>query len=290
MKKILPILLAAMLLAIPITGCSSDEEEKEPENQQEETPVEDETPEIVANIIQFDEVQTGMPVAKIKTTMGDIEIMLFPEQAPKAVENFVTHSQNGYYNGITFHRVIDGFMIQGGDPTGTGMGGESIYKDEAGNPATFKDEFSNDLYMFRGALAMANSGANTNSSQFFIVQSPEIYAAKKEDLLGAGWPSNAVDKYEEVGGTPHLDQIHTVFGQVISGMEVVDEIIKVETTGGEENKPVEDVLINSIEITYPKGGDPKVEGEGETPSTKPETEAPATPPATETPATETPAA
>lgn len=107
-------------------------------------------------------------IAVIKTDKGDIKVRLFPEEAPKAVENFVTHAENGYYDGLIFHRVIKDFMIQGGDPKGTGTGGESIW----GKP--FADEFSSELHNFRGALSMANAGPNTNGSQFFIVQADSV--------------------------------------------------------------------------------------------------------------------
>lgn len=115
------------------------------------------------------EVKDGVK-ATIKTNMGDMEFVLFPEIAPKAVENFVTHAKEGYYNGLIFHRVINDFMIQGGDPTGTGCGGESVYG------KAFEDEFSIDARNYYGALSMANSGPNTNGSQFFIVQAKSVPA------------------------------------------------------------------------------------------------------------------
>ena len=103
-------------------------------------------------------------MAIMETDFGEITIRLFTEEAPKAVENFTTHAEEGYYDGLTFHRVINGFMIQGGDPAGDGSGGESIWG------GTFEDEFSDQLYNFNGALSMANRGEDTNGSQFFIVQ------------------------------------------------------------------------------------------------------------------------
>ena len=119
--------------------------------------------------IQLSAPQKGDTLAVMHTNMGDIKIKLFPEKAPKTVENFVTHSKNGYYNGLKFHRVINDFMIQGGDPRGNGTGGESIWG------GSFKDEFDPELHNLRGALSMANSGPNTNGSQFFIVHnSPPI--------------------------------------------------------------------------------------------------------------------
>ncbi len=195
-------------------------------------------------MIQFEQPAAGSIVAEMKTGMGDITILLFPDKAPKAVENFTNHAKNGYYDGLKFHRVIPGFMIQGGDPRGNGTGGESIW----GRP--FQDEFTMDLWNFRGALSMANSGPNTNGSQFFIVQAPEV----DEGLLGqmkmAGFPADVIEKYKEVGGTPWLDHRHTVFGQVISGMDVVDAIAMAET--GAQDMPKEDILIQTITVTEVK--------------------------------------
>ena len=190
-------------------------------------------------LLQFSEVTDETVLATIKTNMGDIKVMLFPKEAPKTVENFLTLAKDGYYNGIIFHRVIDNFMIQGGDPTGTGCGGESIYG------CSFEDEFSMELFNFRGALSMANAGPNTNGSQFFIVQTDEMpYSVDR--LIEGGWPVEVAKKYGEIGGTPHLDQHHTVFGQVVEGMDTVDKIAKVEVDGGD--RPIEDVVIESIEI------------------------------------------
>ena len=181
------------------------------------------------------------PIATIKTNHGDLRIKLFPEQAPKTVANFVALSKDGYYDGVIFHRIIKDFMIQGGDPTGTGMGGESIYGE------SFEDEFSEELYNIRGALSMANAGPNTNGSQFFIVQNQHLPYSKKEIARG-GWPEPIAEIYAEQGGTPHLDRRHTVFGQLAdeASYEVLDAIAGVET--GAMDKPVEDVVIETIEI------------------------------------------
>ena len=184
----------------------------------------------------------GDLVATMNTTMGSIKIKLFPEQAPKTVENFTTHAKNGYYDGIIFHRVIKDFMIQGGDPTGTGRGGESIWG------ASFKDEFDVDLHNLRGALSMANAGPGTNGSQFFIVQCDtcnENLLSQMEQLLDS-FPRDTIDNYKKLGGTPWLDYKHSVFGQVYEGMDVVDAIANVET--GFQDKPVEDVKIISIDV------------------------------------------
>ncbi|MBM6773841.1 peptidylprolyl isomerase [Ligilactobacillus agilis] len=180
------------------------------------------------------------PVATFKTNKGDFAIKLFPKQAPKTVENFLGLVAKNYYDGIIFHRVIKDFMIQGGDPTGTGMGGQSLWG------APFEDEFSNELFNIRGALSMANAGPATNGSQFFIVQNQNMPAQMEEQMVAAGYPKEIIEAYQQ-GGTPWLDHRHTVFGQVVSGMEIVDEIANVET--GIQDKPVEDVVIKTIEVS-----------------------------------------
>jgi len=153
-------------------------------------------------------------VAVFETNMGTFECELFEDKAPKTVANFVGLAEKGYYNGVIFHRVIDNFVIQGGDPTGTGRGGESIY----GHP--FEDEFHPDLKHDKaGVLSMANAGPNTNGSQFFITLAP----------------------------TPWLDGKHSIFGQVIKGMDVVRKIGKVETIKPGD-RPVKDVVMNKVRI------------------------------------------
>lgn len=139
------------------------------------------------------EVLENEKVIEMQTNMGNIKIKLFPELAPKTVENFVKHSQDGYYEGVTFHRIINGFMIQGGDPQGNGTGGESIYG------APFEDEFSQQLFNFRGALSMANAGPNTNGSQFFIVQSVAVDPRMKYQMERAGYPEEVINAYMENG-------------------------------------------------------------------------------------------
>ena len=186
--------------------------------------------------------ETGDIVAIMKTNMGDIKIKLFPKEAPKTVENFTTHAKNGYYNGLIFHRVIKDFMIQGGDPTGTGMGGESIWG------SSFEDEFDPSLHNLRGSLSMANAGPNTNGSQFFIVQASSVPANMLAQMkqMPESFPESTVKAYAEMGGTPWLDFRHTVFGQVVDGMDVVDSSASVKV--GAADKPVEDVVIETIEI------------------------------------------
>ncbi len=187
---------------------------------------------------------TGDLVAIMHTNRGDISIRLFPDHAPLAVENFTTHAKNGYYDGIVFHRVIKDFMIQGGDPTATGCGGESIWGHN------FKDEFTPELHNLRGALSMANAGPGTNGSQFFIVQADQVHPSLLEQMkdprLADAFPAEVAENYAKVGGTPHLDFRHTVFGQVYAGMDVVDAIAGVATNGAD--KPLEDVTILGIDV------------------------------------------
>ena len=183
--------------------------------------------------------QAKGPKATIKTNHGDIVIQLFPEEAPMTVENFVRLAQKGYYDGVTFHRVISDFMIQGGDPQGTGAGGQSIWGHN------FEDEFSNELFNLGGALSMANAGPNTNGSQFFIVQNKNMPKRFIQQLRDAQYPEEVVKAYKQ-GGTPWLDHRHTVFGHVTEGMDVVDEIAKVAKDGND--KPLEDVVITTVEI------------------------------------------
>ena len=150
-----------------------------------------------------------MTNATLQTNHGAIGIELFPAEAPKTVDNFVKLSRDGFYDGVVFHRVIPDFMIQGGDPTGTGSGGPGYQ---------FEDEF-NDHKIERGALAMANAGPNTNGSQFFIVTADAC---------------------------PWLDGKHTVFGRVTSGMETVDAISQLDTDA--RDRPRDDVTIESVAI------------------------------------------
>lgn len=180
------------------------------------------------------------PKAVFKTNRGEITVQLFPELAPKTVKNFIELAKKGYYDGVIFHRVIPDFMIQGGDPTGTGMGGESIYGE------SFEDEFSRELFNLRGALSMANSGPNTNGSQFFIVNNENVPANMLGQLEGAGFPAEIIEAYKK-GGTPWLDFRHTVFGHVVDGMNTVDEIANAQR--GPQDRPVHDVVIETIEIS-----------------------------------------
>lgn len=196
-------------------------------------------------MLQFEKPKAGDTIAALETSMGTIRLMFFPQVAPKAVENFLTHAGNGYYDHVIFHRVISGFMIQSGDPEGTGRGGESIW----GKP--FENEVSDEARNYRGALAMANAGPDTNGSQFYIVQAgPEQLAGgligRYEAQSGKKLPQEVKDTYQKEGGAPWLDGGYTVFGRVIDGMDVVDRIAAVKVDRGD--KPLSPISILGVKL------------------------------------------
>lgn len=188
---------------------------------------------------QFEKPAVGEKIAVLKTNKGEIKIRLFEEAAPKAVENFKGLIEKGYYDGLIFHRVINDFMIQSGDPLGTGRGGESLWNEP------FEDEINLNFRNFRGALSMANAGPNTNGSQFFIVQKGAVEDDIIQKMRSAGeeqgYPDEIIDSYQNIGGTFWLDGIHTVFGQVFEGMSVVDDIAATKVDF--MNRPLEEVII-----------------------------------------------
>ncbi len=264
MKNIFKILVLTLCIIslLSFVGCgedtkttSDDPSSKVSSNQTtSNNKTEDST--MINNFDQFAKPQKCDEVAVLHTTEGDIFIRLFPEVAPKAVENFKGLIKKGYYDGIIFHRVINDFMIQGGDPTGTGMGGESLWGGK------FEDEFTNSAFNFRGSLAMANAGPNTNGSQFFINQAgPQAGATAtslKRTLQMYGYVTEGIDDkvfetYAKLGGNMHLDGVlnpqgrgHTVFGQVYEGMDVVDKIANAQV--GANDKPIETISIKTAEI------------------------------------------
>lgn len=179
-------------------------------------------------------------VAIITTTMGTIKIRLFPDEAPKAVENFITLAKESYYDDLTFHNVASDFTIQTGDPLGDGTGGQSIWEEP------FEDEFHPELGHIYGAVSMANFGKDSNASQFFIVTNDTVTPEMLEDLKQAKYPQELIDLYESLGGIPGLNGNNTVFGQVIEGMDVAKKISQVSTDVN--NKPLEPVIIQSIII------------------------------------------
>jgi peptidyl-prolyl cis-trans isomerase B (cyclophilin B) len=265
MKKVIKLLVLLSLLSLILIGCSSKDsndstEDNSVSSEGESTDTTGETnnteneadqadTETVEEStgkgtgLQFEQPQKGETIAEIVVKdFGSIHIRFFSDQAPKAVENFITHAKEGYYNGLIFHRVMSEFMIQGGDPTGTGYAGESIWGE------AFEDEFTDELSPYRGALCMANSGPDTNGSQFFIVQA---HTVTQDDLdyfeeNGFKFSDEQKENYLNVGGTPWLYQQHTVFGQMYDGYDVLDKIAAVETD--ENDKPTSDVIIEKINI------------------------------------------
>lgn len=224
---------------------------------------------------QLEPPAAGEEIAVITMQTGEvIKIRFFPDEAPKAVYSFKRHAIDGYYNGLTFHRVMKNFMIQGGSPDGTGTDGESVWGE------SFEDEFAENLVNLDGALSMANAGPNTNGSQFFInctntpvpakdwddyqqgydiyKEDPDFftstYATKWLDMDKVNKNKEYKELYSEHGGNTHLDGAystdgtgHTVFGQVFEGMEDVYKLSQAETDAS-TNKPVEDMVIEKIEI------------------------------------------
>lgn len=255
LKKFIPVMILCMALA-PLAGCGENLNGGNDSSMYKVG-------------YQLEKPSVGDEIAIISTSAGEFRVRFFPEAAPKAVENFKTLSRDGYYNGTTFHRVIQDFMIQGGDPQGNGTGGQSTWGED------FEDEFSNRLFNITGAMAMANKGKNTNGSQFFInyqdpssfggwVQYEKAYEAYGKDpskfsntsgsIIDMSKVNDDVKKlYEEHGGNPTLDGYsnvngrgHTVFGQVYQGLEIIEQISKVETDSNDQ--PVQKVEIKGISI------------------------------------------
>ncbi|MDE6764447.1 MAG: peptidylprolyl isomerase [Oscillospiraceae bacterium] len=254
-KKIISAAAAAVLSTVIFTGCEGTPDSGS-------TAVVDESGNVDASTIQwlpdvnihnFNMPEAGEKIAVITIKdMGEIKIKLFPEDAPKGVENFIGLAEMGYYDELIFHRVIQDFMNQGGDPRGDGTGGKSIWGEK------FEGGTSENLYHFTGAVAYANSGAtSTNGSQFYIVNTPDGYMQNSCEELYAydsssyNWPANVAAKYNEVGGVPFLDGGYTVFGQVFEGMDVVRQIAAVETD--ENDKPLTQVVMESVRIEEYQG-------------------------------------
>ncbi len=194
-KTIASALLAVMIL---LTGCNAKDTNTTRSSAE-------------STVVKNDDKKSKDIIVVLETSQGNIEVKMFPDVAPLAVENFVTHAKNGYFDGLIFHRVIKGFMIQGGDPTGTGTGGESIWKKE------FVNEYKANVVFDRPfLLAMANHGANTNGSQFFITTK----------------------------ATPFLNGGYTIFGEVVSGQEFVQKIEHTKTAAAD--RPVEKQIIKKV--------------------------------------------
>lgn len=258
MKRFKYVLLATMM-TMSMVGCGSS-------NSGDEGNSGSSNGSSVSNVnLQDGLPEVGEEIAIVTTSIGEIKLRFYPDQAPLAVENFKELAKSDYYDGVIFHRVIDNFMIQGGDPTGTGAGGQSYFGQ------AFEDEISPDLHFYKGALAMANSGSNTNGSQFFIVQNPVANSAAIESIrdkrddgepfaipihgveheIGDIFPETVLNYYEENGGHIELEYVfggaYTIFGQAFEGLDIIDVIAGVVTD--EKDKPLEDIVILDVEIT-----------------------------------------
>lgn len=287
MRKLIPGLMALLLLlTLAACGGKPQEASSSPEGQGPQpskaahvigttdvVEMKDLTPVETAKEpgFQLEKPAKGEEIAVITMESGEVfKLRFFPGEAPKAVYSFKKHALDGYYDGLTFHRIIEDFMVQGGDPSGTGYAGESIWEEP------FEDEFSPNLLNIDGSVSMANSGPATNGSQFFInctqgaaidwdsyQQGFEVYK-QDPDTFTAMYSSKWVDMdlvtdsvkklYTENGGNVHLDGYystdktgHTVFAQVFEGMDGVEALSQVETDP-QTGKPVKDVVIKAVEI------------------------------------------
>lgn len=212
-------------------------------------------PQVESDELQFQAPAEGDPIAIFNTSAGEVRAVLYPDVAPMAVENFTRLAQEGYYNGTSFHRIISGFVVQGGDASGSGTTGSSIWNN---NP--YPKEISDQLHHYSGALCAAFSPDESVSglSQFYFVQSlPEkLDDSLRTQMEQAGVRTEVIDAYDAAGGLPYLDYTDTVFGQVYEGMDVVDTLAQSEVD--ENGKPLEDVLLNSVTISTYGAPDPAV--------------------------------
>ena len=253
MRRFIALAAAAVLAAGLLAGCGggiTGSSIKRPQVESEE--------------LQFQTPTEGDPIAIFNTSAGEVRAVLYPDVAPMAVENFTRLAQEGYYDGTSFHRIVFGFVVQGGDASGTGTTGSTIWNN---NP--YPKEISDQLHHYSGALCAAFSPDEDVSglSQFYFVQSlPEkLGDSLRTQMEEAGVRTEVIEAYDAAGGLPYLDYTDTVFGQVYEGMDVVDTLAQSEVD--ENGKPVEDVLLNSVTISTYGAADPApASGSGETSS------------------------
>ena len=233
-KKIFAVALCAVMAASAGVSCGKDIEISDNGSSVSETTV----PENV-EIMNFTAPEQGDTIIEMNIrNYGTVKFRLFPEYAEKGCENFIDLAKKGYYDGLTFHRVISDFMIQGGDPTGTGSGGESVWGGQFDGGTYFN------LIHVPGALAYANSqGTSTDGSQFYIVTGQEC---SSDFLSNYSLTDAAKEAYTTYGGAPWLDGNYTVFGQVIDGLDVIFKVQNVTTD--DSSKPIEDVIVESMTV------------------------------------------
>ncbi len=228
-KKISAVVIAAVLVMTFFGGCSKK------------------------GLADVDIKNFNMPVEGEKPAVvtvrdyGTFKIKFFADEIPTGTENFRTLAENGYYDQLTVHRILRDGCFQGGDPKGNGQGGSSAWGGK------FNDEFNEGVRCFKGAVAYANSGADSNGSQFFVVTAGPVDQAIFDQYSSAGlyFPTNVIEKYKEVGGVPQWDNNYTVFGQVFEGMDVIDKIASAEITpvnGESDGKPKQKIVFDSIKI------------------------------------------
>ncbi len=274
LKKVLAVLVCSTMAAAGLTSCGKEIKVEESGSEASKGSATTHTIDISRfsdrTAPQFDaassDIKNFSPLEKGEQIVvmtikgyGDVKIRLFPEYASKGVENFVELAKQGYYDGLTFHRVISDFMIQGGDPEGTGGGGQSIWGEK------FDGGTDSHLIHAAGAVAYANSGSTaTNGSQFYIVTGT-AYGADDLDQMGAYYgkefSEDAKAIYTSVGGTPWLDGGYTVFGQVFEGLDIIFGVQDVDTTTSTNSpdamvspdKPIEDLIIETIKVAEYNG-------------------------------------
>ncbi|MDR0946707.1 MAG: peptidylprolyl isomerase [Ruminococcus sp.] len=261
--KIKKTLFPALLIAVSLVfgGCEGDSTVERAEDGTTTAPASAVITTEDAVIHNFEPPVAGEKIIEMKIKdYGTIKIKLFPEVAALASENFIGLTESGYYDGLFFHRVIENFMNQGGDPRGDGTGGQSMWGGQ------FDGGVPEGMYHFSGAVAYANSGStSTDGSQFYIVNTAEGYNycggytdANGETVVvtdieasGLTMPANVLEKYKEVGGVPMLDGNYTVFGQVIEGLDIVRQIGSVETNA--DDKPLVQVTMEDVNVVEYQG-------------------------------------
>lgn len=221
LKKALSFICILMLATVLLAGCKK-------------------TPSTEDLGMQLAGPKEGDTIAVFVTDQGTFKAVLFGDLAPLAVENFVALVEQGYYDGIIFHRVVPDFVIQSGDPTGTGSGGMSA------SGTYFANEYSDLLHHYTGALGMANAGTDQNASQFYIVNGPVVSDNLISQMETKGYSETVIQAYKTVGGLPTLDYRYTVFGQVYEGLDVVAAINGVKTD--DSDRPVNDVKLVTVYI------------------------------------------